>query len=160
MRMSKEQPAPTPRKSLSFPPTPEGQAAAARVRAKAAPVGAPPAVKSSATDNPGAQASASAAGMAQQLASLQAQLNAITNPAPQGQRRPPPQTDPVLAALLSKMTDAVESLAAQRTLEKVDAGLIPPMFDMQARDLYAELLERLDMENFILHADEPRPHLP
>ena len=88
--------------------------------------------------------------MAQQLASLQAQLNAITNPAPQGQQPPPPQTDPVLAALLSKMTDAAESLAAQRTPEKIDAGLISPMFDMQAGDLYAELLERLDMENFIL----------
>ena len=94
MRMAKEQSSPTPRKSLSFPPTPEGQAAAARVRAKAAPVGAPPAAKSSAADNPGAQGSAFVAGMAQQLASLQAQLNAITHPAPQGQRPLPPQTDP------------------------------------------------------------------
>ena len=57
------------------------------------------------------------------------------------------------------MTDAPESIAAQRTPEKVDAGLISPMFDMQAGDLYAELLERLDMESFVLHADEPRPHL-
>ena len=159
MRMAKAQPAPTPRKSPLFPPTPEGQAAAARVRARAAPVQAPPAARRDAAGYPGAQGSTPAAGVAQQLASLQAQLNAITNPAPNGQQPPPPQTDPVLAALLSKMTDAAESLAAQRTPEKIDAGLISPMFDMQAGDLYAELLERLDMENFILHADEPRPHL-
>ena len=57
------------------------------------------------------------------------------------------------------MTDAAKSLAAQRTPEKVDAGLISPMFDMHAGDLYAELLERLDMESFVLHADEPRSHL-
>ena len=34
-----------------------------------------------------------------------------------------------------------------------------PMFKMQAGELYAELLERLDTESFIPHAVEPRPHL-
>jgi hypothetical protein len=112
MRIAKAQPVPTPRKSPLFPPTPEGQAAAARVRARATPIQAPPAARRDAAGYPGTQGSTPATGVAQQLASLQAQLNAITNPAPDGQQPPPPQTDPVLAALLSKMTDAAESLAA------------------------------------------------
>jgi hypothetical protein len=150
MRMAKA--TPTPRRAPPlFPPTPEGQATAARLQAKAAP----------ARDAPGYPAAPDASladGMARQLASLQAQLDAIAK-STGDQRPPPPQTDPVLAALLSKMTDAAESLAAQHTPEKVEVGLISPMFDMQAGDLYAELLERLDMESFVLHADEPRPHL-
>ena len=33
------------------------------------------------------------------------------------------------------------------------------MFSMQTGDLYAELLEQLDLGSFILHSDKPRPQL-
>ena len=90
MRMAKTQPASTPRKTPLFPPTPEGQATAARFRARTAPVQAPQAARRDAPGYLGAQDGSSAAGIAQQLASLQVQLNAITNPAPDGQQPPPP----------------------------------------------------------------------
>ena len=83
MRIAKEQRAPTPPKGLTFPPTPEGNAAA-RAQARAPPAGAPPAAKSSAAANPGVQTGTANAGLAQQLTSFQAQLNAFTNPPSQG----------------------------------------------------------------------------